>query len=728
MASRKRIFLKRKIKKIAIYLSSFLFLFLTLFLFYLSFLILSLPDIYVNQNESTKIYDRTGNYLIYEIGPKKTLISPQEIPDLVKKAVISAEDKDFYKHKGISPKGIIRAIWLNIKEGSPRYGGSTITQQLARNLFLSTKKTFTRKIKEIILAIILEKKYSKDEILAAYLNNINFGEGRYGIESAAEFYFGKKANELSLEEIALLVGIPKAPSIYSPIRNSDLALKRRNYVLKRMLEDGYISQEDYKRALEKPIQLNITREKNLQALHFSLEVKSFLENNFPDINLEVAGLKVITTLNYELQKKAEELVKKYAEINKEKFKAKNAALLAMDPETGEVLVMVGSKDYFDKSIDGAVNVTLRPKQVGSTIKPFIYSVFFEKGYPDNMILFDVPTNFSVNPRKPFTPNNWDKNFRGPITVRQSLAQSINVTSIKVLYLAGYDEVIKKLKELELIKQEKDYGLSLVLGTPEIRLIDLVRAYSALATEGFQPSFSFIKEIYDSKGNLIYKYEPQRKKVIPENIARIINDILSDDDARIGVFMPNSKLNIPGWQVAVKTGTTQNSRDAWTVGYLPFLVVGVWGGNNDETPMDQAGAGFSVSVPLWNEFLSYALSRPEYLKLKNIKKFNKPEIQRIEKPLLNGEWQFVEIKPFDKITNQPTKNYDNVNFKNAIVIHSELYFIDRKDPLGPPPKNPYLDAQFENWEKGVINWALSKKNEFELPLWYDESFIQSLSQN
>lgn len=732
MSSRKikrKSFIKNKLKRFFSFVFLFFSLFLIFFFIWASYLVLSLPDINVSYSQSTKIYDRTGNYLIYEIGPKRTILEPKEIPEIVKKAVVAAEDKDFYSHIGVSFTGILRSIYLNLKSQQLAYGGSTITQQLVRNLFLSHKRNFIRKIKEIILAIILERKYSKEEILAAYLNTVNFGEGRYGIESASEFYFSKKPKDLTLAEAALLVAIPKAPAIYSPLKNKQLAKERRNYVLKRMYEDGYINKDEYEKAINEPIELKI-QTKKIQAIHFALEVKKILETMFPDLNLEKAGLKVITTLDYDLQKKAEELALKYSEINNQIYNAKNIALGAVDPETGEVLVMVGSKNYFDESVDGAVNILYRPRQIGSAIKPFIYSVFFEKGYPDETILFDVPTNFSLNPYKSYTPQNWDETFRGPISVRQSLAQSINVTSVKVLYLAGYNDVIKKLQELEIstLDPKKDYGLSLGLGVLETKMIEMLRAYSSLANGGNLPTLSLIKEIYDYKNDLIYKYTPQTKKVFDENITNIINDILSDDSARIGVFSPGSKLNIPGFKVAAKTGTTQKSRDAWVFGYTPYLVVGVWAGNNDETPMKGMASGYYTAVPYWNEFLTYALNRKDFVTLADMKTFKKPIIKKIDKMMLNGEWQKIEIKPFDKLTKLPTNDISRAEFKEAVIIHSILYYVDKNNPLGPPPLNPMNDPQFINWEKGVLDWILTHQSIFELPIWIDPLISKVLSQN
>jgi len=717
---------KKTIFKLVYFILTIFILLLTFSFFYLSFIIASLPDIYsLTKEESTKIYDRTGKYLLYEIGPKKTAIKAEEIPEIIKKAFIAVEDKDFYKHPGISLKGIIRAIYLNLKKGDLKYGGSTITQQIVRNRFLSQKKTITRKIKEIILALIIEKKYSKDEILAAYINNVNFGEGRYGIKSASEFYFNKDIKDLNLSEIALLVGIPNAPAIYSPLKNPHLALDRRNYVLKRMLEEGYISKKEFEEAISQKIEIKKTP-KEVQALHFVLEVKKILEEKFKDINLNIAGFKVITTLDYDIQKQAEKLARNYAEINFKNYNAKNIALMIQDPRNGEILALVGSKDYFDKSIDGAVNIASRPRQVGSAIKPFIYSIFFEKGYSDETILFDTPTNFSLDPKNPYAPKNWDEKFRGPVTVRQALGQSLNIPSIKVLYLAGYENVLKRLKELEIstLNPNKNYGLSLGLGTIEIKMMDMIRAYSALATEGYLPTQSFIKFIYDKKDNLIFEYKPQRKKVFDENAVRIVNDILSDDLARVGVFSFGSKLNIYGWQVAVKTGTTEKNRDAWVFGYTPFIVISVWAGNNDETPMSTKAAGFTAAVPLWHDIFTYVLSLPQYLKLKDTEIFKKPNFPKYQKPMLNGEWQIIELKPFEKDTNLPTTNYSNSVFKPAIVVHDILYYVNKDDPLGPPPQNPFSDPQFKNWELGVLTWLLSNRENFELPLWIDPNLILS----
>jgi len=420
-----------------------------------------------------EIYDRTGSVLLYKLGLRRSWVNFEDIPQKIIQATLVIEDLDFYKHKGISPKGILRSLYLNLKTGGLEYGGSTITQQLARNLFLSKEKTLSRKIKEIILALQIERKYSKNEILTYYLNSIYYGEGNIGIKAAANYYFDKKSlKDLTWAEAATLASIPKAPSLYAPINDENVKrLKiRRDYILEKLKEYKIINEEEYRNALNEEIKVNKSKYAGMIAPHFVVEVLNKLQEMFPHQNLEELNLKVITTLDYDLQKIAERAVYKGATENKKKYAGANAALMAINPQNGEVLVLVGSKDFLDESIDGQVNVPFRPRQPGSAFKPVSYAALFELGYPDKTIVFDLPTDFGD-----YKPQNFDKKFKGPVSLRQALAESRNVPSVKVFYLAFPDRVISLARTFApYLKDFEDYGLSLGLGTAGLRMADLIR--------------------------------------------------------------------------------------------------------------------------------------------------------------------------------------------------------------------------------------------------------------
>jgi penicillin-binding protein 1C len=580
--------------------------------------------------------------------------------------------KIFYSHYGISIKGILRSIYLNIKTKSFEYGGSTITQQLARNLFLSKEKTLTRKINEIILALKLERKYSKNEILTYYLNSIYYGEGNIGIRAAADYYFDKKLKDLTLSEAVILASIPKAPALYTPVskENIERLKKRRDYLLLRLKEKGWIDEKEYSLALNEEIKITKTKYAGMIAPHFVIEVLNELKNKF--LNLEEVNLKVISTLDYDLQKIAEKAVIDGAKRNKEKYGGSNAALMAIDPKTGEVLALVGSKDFFDETIDGQVNVPFRSRQPGSAFKPISYAALFELGYPDKTIVFDIPTDFGD-----YRPQNFDKKFKGPVTLRQALAESRNIPSVKVFYLADPERVIDLARKagIRYLKDWQNYGLSLGLGTAEIKMADLIRFYGALANDGKLVSQSLILKIIQDK-EVIYKYSPEEKEIVSSQTARILNDILKDIEARKGLLQASLPLTIfPGYEVALKTGTTQFYQDAWTFGYTPNIVVGVWAGNTDGRRMNSLGASLVAALPIFHQFLSEAINlgkiQPE--------KFIPPEERIVDKPMLNGSW----ISPYG--------------------IHNILFYVDRKNPLGPIPEDPYQDPQYILWEKAVQRW-------------------------
>ncbi len=646
------------------------------FLFSVQSVYLPSPDLIGEKIVSggTEIYDRTGKILLYKVGFRRSWVNFEDIPENIIKAILIAEDEDFYSHHGISPKGILRSIYLNIKTKSFEYGGSTITQQLARNLFLSKEKTLTRKINEIILALKLERKYSKNEILTYYLNSIYYGEGNIGIRAAADYYFDKKLKDLTLSEAVILASIPKAPALYTPVskENIERLKKRRDYLLLRLKEKGWIDEKEYRLALNEEIKITKTKYTGMIAPHFVIEVLNELKNKFPNLNLEEVNLKVISTLDYDLQKIAEKAVIDGAKRNKEKYGGSNAALMTIYPKTGEVLALVGSKDFFDETIDGQVNVPFRSRQPGSAFKPISYAALFELGYPDKTIVFDVPTNFGD-----YRPQNFDKKFKGPVTLRQALAESRNIPSVKVFYLADPERVIDLARKagIRYLKDWQNYGLSLGLGTAEIKMADLIRFYGALANDGKLVSQSLILKIIQDK-EVIYKYRPEEKEIVSSQTARILNDILKDIEARKGLLQASLPLTIfPGYEVALKTGTTQFYQDAWTFGYTPNIVVGVWAGNTDGRRMNSLGASLVAALPIFHQFLSEAISsgkiQPE--------KFIPPEERIVDKPMLNGSW----ISPYG--------------------IHNILFYVDRKNPLGPIPEDPYQDPQYILWEKAVQRW-------------------------
>jgi penicillin-binding protein 1C len=622
----------------------------------------------------TEIYDRTGRILLYKVGFRRSWVNFEDIPENIIKATLIAEDEDFYSHHGISLKGILRSIYLNLKTKSLEYGGSTITQQLARNLFLTKEKTLLRKINEIILALKLEKKYSKNEILTYYLNSIYYGEGNIGIRAAADYYFDKKLKDLTLSEAVILASIPKAPALYAPVSKENIGRlkKRRDYLLSRLKDEGWIDEKEYNLALNEEIKIVKTKYAGLIAPHFVIEVLNELKNKFPNLNLEEVNLKVISTLDYDLQKIAEKAVIDGAKRNKEKYGGSNAALMAINPKTGEVLALVGSKDFFDETIDGQVNVPFRRRQPGSAFKPISYAALFELGYPDKTIIFDVPTDFGN-----YRPQNFDKKFKGPVTLRQALAESRNVPSVKVFYLADPERVVDLARKagITYLKDWQNYGLSLGLGTAEIRMVDLIRFYGALANDGKLVSQSLILKIIQDK-KIIYEYKPEEKEIISSETARILNDILKDVEARKGLFRASLNLTIfPGYEVALKTGTTQFYQDAWAFGYTPNIVVGVWAGNTDGRKMNSLGASLVAALPIFHQFLSEAISsgkiQPE--------NFIPPEEKIVNKPMLNGSW----ISPYG--------------------VHDILFYVDRKNPLGPIPEDPSLDPQYILWENGVQRW-------------------------
>jgi 1A family penicillin-binding protein len=665
--------------------------------------------------ESTKIYDRTGEHLLYEIHgeEKRTSIPLKDMSEIVRAATIAAEDQTFYQHYGVQFKAIARAAIYDLLGRKVSQGGSTITQQLIKNTVLTPERTFTRKVKEVILSVELEQKFSKDEILEMYLNEIPYGSNAYGIQAAAQTFFGKDAKDLKLAESALLASLPKAPTYYSPYGTHVDELKgRQEYILDQMQKMGYITADQARSAKEFDVLAEIRPfQENIQAPHFVMYVKEQLVTKYGEKQVEEGGMKVYTTLDWNKQQIADEAVKKGVVANA-KYRASNAALVAIDPKTGQILAMVGSRDYFDKSIDGNVNVAVRDRQPGSSFKPYVYATAFKKGYTPNTVIFDVETNFGTKDN-PYAPQNYSNKFSGPVKMKEALGRSLNIPAVKTLYLAGVDNSINTAQSMGIttLKNRGMYGLALVLGGGEVKLVDHVNAFGTFATGGIRHDKTAILKITDSRGNVPEEYKSSPgEKVLDIDICAQIDAILSDNSLRAPVFGSNSPLRFDSRPVAVKTGTTNEWRDAWTVGYTPNLVAGVWAGNNNNAPMAAGADGVYVAAPIWREFMDKALPNmaiegfPEAREIKTGKAVLDGTIQGEEKEVTVckiGDGKYC-------LANEHCPSEKKKRKKKFFSAHSILYWVDKDNPRGDVPKQPQKDPQFAAWEKGVVKWAESKE--------------------
>lgn len=566
--------------------------------------------------QTTILYDRTGTHELYRLygEENRIVIQHDEIPDTVRFATIASEDANFYTHQGIDIFAILRALIIDIKSKEIRQGGSTITQQLARSLYLTRERTVQRKIREIFLAVKIDNYLSKDEILDLYLNTVPYGSNAYGIETASQTFFNKDAHDLTLEESAFLAALPNAPTYFSPYKDhTKELLARQKNILEKMYTLGYINKQQLSKALATDIIMNVTPlKRSIVAPHFVLYVIDQLRKTYTQEKLETAGFRVYTTLDLSLQNVAESAVQNGAKKNISRG-ASNAGLVALDSKNGEVLAMVGSKDYFDSSIDGNVNITLSARQPGSAFKPFAYATAFEKGFQPESPIVDKPTNFGPDGSgRPYIPKNYDGKFHGLLTMRQTLAMSLNVPAVQTLALAGIADTIDLATRLGIttLTDPKRYGLSLVLGGAEVKPIDMASAFSVFSQDGIRHEIKSVLKIVDK-----YKEEStptgngsDGTRVLDADIAQKINSILSDNVARTPIFGAHSPLAFPpGIIVAAKTGTTQNFRDAWTVGYTPSIATAVWAGNNDNRPMRDGADGIFVAAPIWREFMDVALT-------------------------------------------------------------------------------------------------------------------------
>ncbi len=566
-------------------------------------------------NLTTKLYDRNGE-LLYKIYQEenRTLVPLEKIPDHLIKATLAIEDKNFFNHSGLSWRGILRALQHNIlnPEDAP-IGGSTITQQLVKNTLLTPEKTWRRKIREAILSVWAEKIFTKDEILQMYFNETPYGGMVYGAEEASQKFFGKHVWQLNAAESALLAGITRAPSEFSPFGSKpEKAKERQLQVIDEMVRAEYITEEEKKQLIASPLRFNLKRNL-IAAPHFVFYVKDWLIERFGRQIVERGGLEVITTLDLPTQQMAQSIIS--YEINSlNKLKINNGASLVVDPKKGQILAMVGSKDYFDFNNDGNVNVTLRPRQPGSAIKPVNYAVALSKGYTPATILSDTPITYQLPGQKAYSPVNYGGRFYGQLPLRTALASSLNVPAVKVLSSYGVEQMIDMGEKLGIStwKDRNRFGLSLTLGGGEVKMLDLAQVFSVLANLGYKIDFSPVLEVKNYQGNIIYQHpclNPStcpKKKVLDPGIAYILNDILSDNQARQLVFGSESLLEITGRKVAVKTGTTNNMRDNWCFGYTPDILVAAWVGNNDNSSMSYVASGITGATPIWNKTISRLL--------------------------------------------------------------------------------------------------------------------------
>lgn len=628
--------------------------------------------------DSTKIYDRTGTTILYDLNHnmKRQVVPLSDISPNLQHATIAIEDAHFYQEGGISFTGIARSLFVDLTRASLSQGGSTLTQQVVKNTILTGRKSFIRKLQEWILAERLNEKYTKDQILEFYFNVTPYGGTLYGAQSASRAFFGKDAKDLDIAESAYLAAIPQLPTYYSPYGNNRDALDaRKNIVLDRMLQYGYITQEQHDQAKNEKVTFLAQQENSIIAPHFVFYLEQQLEQEYgPDVATQ--GLTVISTIDVDLQNQMQQIVSQYAPQIQKNYNASNESVVAIDPKTGQILGMIGSRDYFDTSIDGNYNDALALRQPGSSFKPFVYATDLQKGYTPDTIIFDLPTQFSTacapsdnfNDTPPcYAPGNYDSKFRGPMTFTTALAQSINIPAVKALYLAGIPNVLTLAKNMGLtsLGQPSDYGLSLALGAAEVRLLDITSAYSAFANDGTLNPPTGILKITDSHGNVVQEFKSQSRQVLDPEIAREMSSMLSNNTARQPEYPPVNPFYFPGYDVAAKTGTTNESRDAWTIGYTPSIAIGAWAGNNDNSPMVKEIAGYIVA-PMWHDIMQYALTKyPQEF--------------------------FTPPQPIPDTLPGALRGLNS----NGSAYHDILYWVNKDDPRGGG--NSQNDVQFPYWE-------------------------------
>ncbi len=589
---------------------------------------------------STKIYDRNGE-LLYKIYKDKnrTIVPLSKISAMTRLATLAAEDAEFYNHAGFSVKGILRATLSNFHNGSLQ-GGSTITQQLVKNVLLTPERTVTRKIKEIILSIQVETTYTKDQILEMYFNEVSYGGTAYGIQEASESYFGKKVEDLNLAESAFLAGLPKSPTQYSPFgQNPDLAFERQREVLHLMVVNKFITKDQQQEAANTRLTF-VPNKAEIKAPHFVMHVRQLLVDKYGEDMIEKGGLEVTTSLDLQIEEAAEKIVKE--EVDKlARLRVGNGAALVLNPQTGEILAMVGSKNYFDTASDGNVNITTRLRQPGSSIKVVNYAYALSHGYTPASIIDDAPITYSILGQPPYSPKNYDGDFRGKITLRQALAESRNIPAVKLLASYGVNKMIDLGTSMGITTWDdpSDYGLSLTLGGGGVHLIDLAQVYATIANYGKKPDLMPILEVKDYKGKTLEKNSPQNSQVLDPRVAYSLIDILKDNYARSHSFGLNSALVIKNHpEVAVKTGTSNDLRDNLAAGFNQDYLVVTWVGNNNNAPMSHIASGVTGASPIWNKIMSAILNGKQSIDWKI------PEDMVRVNCLGRGEWFFKDQVP------------------------------------------------------------------------------------
>jgi len=567
--------------------------------------------------QSTKIYDRNGEllYSVYET-KDRTLVTIDEVSPHLLSATLATEDADFYIHEGIDPLGIARSVYVTLS-GQGKQGGSTLTQQVAKNALLTSERTVSRKIKDMVLALQIEKSYTKDEILQMYINEVPYGGTTWGVEAAAKTYFNKSARDLTLAEAALLAGLPQAPTRYSPFTDPEAARNRQKYVLWLMKERGwvdqngdqqYLSEDEYNQAINETLEYAKLRG-TIRAPHFVMYVLQLMRERYGDELVDTGGLEVITSLDINIQDQFQQIVTE--EVDKaERYGFTNAGLVAIDPQTGQIIAMVGSKDYFSDDIDGQFNVALGLRQPGSALKPITYLTGLTQGYTASTVLYDVYTKYDQGPgQEPYDPQNYGGwGFRGPLQIRYALANSVNTTAVKMLDLVGIQNMVNLANDLgvhSLYYDPSKHGLALTLGGGEVRLLDLTHGFASLGAGGVYRDVAPITEVTDYQGNVIDRpVASTGKQVVDKRLVWILSDILSDNSARSAAFGSRSQLYIPGHKVAVKTGTSNDLKDNWTVGFTDDIAIGVWVGNNDGTPMNaNVSSGLTGASTIWNKAIN-----------------------------------------------------------------------------------------------------------------------------
>jgi membrane peptidoglycan carboxypeptidase len=717
---------------------------------------LAIPDINdiakLKAEQSSKIFDKTGEVLLYNIyqNESRTSIPLDKVSENFKNALIAVEDKYFYEHNGVKVSSFLKAAYVTLIEGGKR-GASTITQQVVKNTLLTNERSYERKAKEMILAYKLEKLWSKDEILGLYINEIPFAGVIYGVEEASLYYFDKHASEITLAESAYLAAMLPKPSYFK--KNKKEWGDRKNIILDLMLNQSLVTEDDYNKAKKEEVEFVFrTSRSGLRAPHFVFYVIEKLEEKYGKEALRTSGMKVITTLDFKLQEKIEEIVIEKIEETQEEYGAENASVVAIEAKSGSILSMVGSRDYFDKDIDGKVNIATSKRQPGSAFKPIVYLSAFMEGYTPETVVWDVNTEFNLRcpaelpinilengekndagnegvdgsfndgiytdengrENKCYRPRNFDwytdRPFKGPMKMKNALPESRNIPAIKTLYLVGIKKVIENARLFgikSLNKSSNYYGLGLVLGGGEVELLNLVSTYGTFANEGIRVEPNSIIEIFDKDNESIYKHREEKRRVVDSKYVKNLNTILSDNELKYPTFGYNSVLYFKDRDVASKTGTTNDNRDSWTVGYDDGHVsLGVWVGNNDNRSAKKNPGG-AVTYHIWKESMQEALK--DY---PNSKFGEAPDLFELGgKPSLRGVLKGGITIPIDIKTGVLATDQTPQEFIKEIVIpsyHSLLHWVKKGDPKGPVPHKK--DEAYKHWEQGVLQWVSQNSDE------------------